>query len=414
MWRVVAVVPLVSTVALAAGQEGRAGLTLESAMALARARAPSVLAADTELRAEQASRVGATPLFARNPSLEGGAGGMLVPAARLRDWRDTTAGPTAFLGVAIPIEIAAQRWSRVAAVDARIAVRRANRDDAVREALFSVGEEFFRVLHAQRREQLAEETVAVATRWCAAIRARQAAGDASRLDVRIADAELATAEQALLAHRGAHHVAKARLAALLGAGTEAVQDVTGDLVPPTPLPSLEDALAHLAERADIRAVRMGRGAALREANVAAGNAFPSPTLKSYYQYWNREHALMATVEVPLPIFDRGQGEEARARARASGLAAEHDARLDRARMEVTQAWELARTLASLREVSSSRDDAMTLPADLEEQLRSHRVELATVLLAQRQVMQLRAEALDLQLLEAMARLWLDHASGVLK
>jgi cobalt-zinc-cadmium efflux system outer membrane protein len=394
--------------------------TLEQALALARQRAPQVLAAETSLAAERGARRGATPLFAENPSVEGGAGMIFQPssmAIQPSTVRDARVGPAAWLQVTVPVEIALQRWRRVAAADARINARRVERDEARREALFAAGVRFYQAIYAGELAVLAQDSVTLANRLLGAGQRQFAAGAVSALDVKIAELELSTAKRSVRTAEGSRLQAQADLATLLGVPAEDVRDLRGSLTwSNAALPALELARERALERPDVRLMVAERQAALQEANVASAGAFPTPRFKGYYQYWNTEHSAVALVEVPLPIFQRGQGEEARARARASGLAGEADARRRAAVAEVESAHQLATSLQQLRleQEGSSASMLDQLPADLEKHYVERRIELGTLLTVRRQVLQARKDAIDAQFQEALARLWLDAAMGVLQ
>ncbi|MEW5848196.1 MAG: TolC family protein [Myxococcota bacterium] len=407
--RAVALILLMAPIPVVAA----ANLTFSDVVARVRRRAPEVLAAETALQSERAARVGATPLFGENPSVEGGAGWMAENQGTA--WRDTRHGPTAWLQVSVPVEIAAQRWRRVAAADARILASAEARDETVREALLVAGMAFYRAVHAQQVVELQKRVEQLAERTRELAMARFRAGELAELEARLTEMESASASRDRYAAEAAYQHALAELATLLGVSLDEMDGVEGTLRRREPLPMLQQATDRAVARADVRVATAERKVALAEANEAAGRAFPTPRLKGYYQYWHQEHAVMAVVEVPLPLFEHGQGDEARARARARGMLVEEDQRREAARAEVRTAHALVTRLAGLRQQLEERGQQPleVLLSDVETAYRSRQTDLNTLLNVLGHLLQAERELLDLQLQETLARLWLDAAMGAL-
>src|SRR5262249_31734617 len=112
-----------------------------------------------------------------------------------------------------------------------------------------------------------------------------------------------------------------------------------DAAAPLPAGATDDETA-LAQRPHIRALRFGRDSPASPAVLALRRAIPPPQISLSYQHdnnaansGNQFDALVLGVSIPLPIFDSGRHDAARARAQARELeaqaeAATHDARSD--------------------------------------------------------------------------------------
>ncbi|GEM_PF-1379906 len=394
---------------------GAEALTLPRLQELVAHNTPQVLAAHTALREAQGARSGATPLFAQNPSITGGAGLTAQPAGwRPRDW---DGGGAALLQLQVPIEIGGQRWLRVAAADARIQTQELQRQAAVIAAHALATAAFYRVLHAQGHARVAGEAVALAARLRGAAQQLRDAGLASLLDVELAGLEEAEAAQNQAALQALAVRGRTELLAAVGLSPEAYSNVTGDFISPGPLPTLDAALQRTGQRPDILALRAQQAASLRDASVAAAEALPTPTLGASYQYQYQfpaaQHMVLGQVSFPLPVFARGQGEEARARARARGTADQEHQALLNARAEVRAAHALVLEIRAARQlVSRPPEDTLAMTQRLEHAYVQRQADLGTVLNMQRRLVALRRTALDLDLQEALAWVWLNTAMGV--
>jgi outer membrane protein TolC len=390
-------------------------LTLPQLHQHVRARAPLVLAAQTSLGEARGARAGATPLFAQNPSITGGAGFTAQPSGwQPRSW---DSGGAALLAVAVPVELGAQRWTRMAAADGHIRVEELRVKAALLGALHQASEDFLRALHAQLSAEAARDALELAARFREAAVQMQAAGLGSALDVELARLEEADVAGAAAVQHALAARARGELTSRLGLTGGALR-LSGALRHAAALPSLKEALAHVAQRPDLQGLDADRDAALRDANVAVAEAFPSPTLGASYQYQYQfpapQHVVLGQVSFPLPVFARNQGDESRARARARGAAAERDAAVAAARAQVKAAYALVEDVRSNRaQLEASNAGSVDLHARLEAAYRAGRTDLATVLNLQRRVMAVRRTTLDLDLQEALARVWLDAPMGVM-
>lgn len=269
-----------------------------------------------------AARAGAEPWLAYNPTL-----GIAVGP------RFSTTSDTALdvqLSLSQPIEIAGARGLRRAAasrlgqrVDAEVALARSSVRRAVVRAFHSALVTHEGVLLAEQALRFAEQVRAVTDR-------RLAAGDATAIDVRLSQAELASAQQAVLIAQRDSLAARLELAVAAGYPPTSPPPLPAGLAPPGAVPALGALMAGLRSRHPELAVRR---AALSEAHarveLADREAWPVPVIGVEL---TREgptggagnSIVLGTLQLPLPLFQRNQGERAQSRAQAAALRAEED------------------------------------------------------------------------------------------
>jgi outer membrane protein, heavy metal efflux system len=113
-------------------------------------------------------------------------------------------------------------------------------------------------------------------------------------------------------------------------------DIDNAAALPTKLPTVEEAIAG---RPDIQALERARQSALQDAKGARRRAIPDLTVRLGYLEdrlvvaGNQPHTMQLGLMVPLPVFNRGQFDAAKAQARAAEIELVADGALRRARAE---------------------------------------------------------------------------------
>lgn len=306
-------------------------LSLAGALDLAFKANAELSAAARELEAVEASAVQAGLL--PNPKV----------AALVEDTRRETRTATLLLDQ--PIELGGKRAARVQAAErARdaAAAELLSKKAEVRSGLISA---FFDVLIAQERVRLAGESAALARRATDAAARRVAAGKVSPVEetkARVAEAgvkvELTQANSELRS-------ARSRLAAFWGNPSPRFERVEGaaEALPEAgEFPGLERPLqtAPALRRASLE---VERRRALTE--VERTRRIPDLTVSLGVKRDNqlgRDQAVMG-VSIPLPLFDRNQGNLAEALSREDKARDELAATRIRLASEATQAWERLQT-----------------------------------------------------------------------
>lgn len=327
--------------------EPAAPLTLQAALALAAGANPELSAARHEVRAVEGALLQAD--LAPNPSLA------MERVDTRRDTRETT------LQLSQPLELGGKRAARVQAAER-------GRDSAAAELALKgaqvradVVAAWFAVLAAQEQLRLAREAETLAQRAAAATARRVAAGKVSPVEETRARVAASSVRLEALRADSALATARKRLAGLWGNTTPRFERADGALDALPALPQLADMAAlqrRLAASPAMTLARSQLGRSQALAQVELSRRAPDLTLSvggKRSEELGRTQAVFG-VSVPLPFFDRNQGnvlESARrvdkARDELAATALRLDAELSQAREE----YELAR-----RQADALRDDIL--------------------------------------------------------
>jgi cobalt-zinc-cadmium efflux system outer membrane protein len=197
---------------------------------------------------------------------------------------------------------------------------------------------FTEVIAAQERLALSRSAVELAEQTSHAVAERVKAGKEPPLQASKSEAELEMARLEATTAENALQVARRNLAALWGAERADFEDVQGSLdEPPQAIPSLDELRPHLAGNPDL--ARWEAELRLRRATLASETASRIPDLEGSVGYLQFEEdgteAFAFGIGMPLPLFDRNQGNIA---AATHALA---KAEAERAASEVALSAELA-------------------------------------------------------------------------
>ena len=376
-------------------------LTLEQALDEAVARSPAIVAAEAEVEASRARLRQAG--FRINPELsvdiENFAG--TGPFSGVNGIETT-------VSINQRLDLGGRRSSRVSAAQAalaaqeiRLAIARAELGQSVRTQFATAAAVRDRLELAVANNERARELARIANELVAA-------GREPPLRALRARANAAQADAALRAAEAADSAARRILASLFGV-SELVGGVAGGLEVVAfqdiePLSTLDVQLAE-AERLQAEAeLRQQRAAARLDPSVGIGVRRLQET---------RDTALVAGVSVPLPFFDRNQGNVAAAQAeirsaeaRRSAALAEASARINNARTNLTAAR--ARVVALETLAAPQAAEALRL-ANLS--YRAGRLSLLELLDAQEAFAMAQSELIDARLALAEATATLVRAAA---
>ncbi|CAM3738593.1 TolC family protein [Pseudomonas wadenswilerensis] len=321
--RILLALLLLVSPALALAQERV--MTLESALQAARDNNPELAAARWGIDIAEGERrqAGVLP----NPELS---------------WEveDTRKGSqTTTVGVSQLFELGGKRGARldVAGRDAELAALELERQRNVLRA--EVIGAFQAAAQAQEGLQLAEQSLRLSERALQVVQGRVRAGSASPVEATRAQVQLSEvrleqgrAEQALT-------IAYQQLAAVTGAPMVQFSRVDGGLVTDNSIPSRTLLLDRLEQTADLRLARLQidqREAAL---GLARSQRIPDLTVSvgSQYSETDRERINVVGLSVPIPLFDRNQGNVLAAARRADQARDQRNGAELRLRSEVIQA-----------------------------------------------------------------------------
>ncbi|ADM10850.1 hypothetical protein PB2503_00415 [Parvularcula bermudensis HTCC2503] len=304
-------------------EDRAAPYTLDAALAAIRDASPEVQSAALEAvarryEAQQASLWTNPVVSVEAENFYGDAFGSANPLSGY-DFAETTVsiGQTFRLG-------GKRRLERRAAL-ARTALAEADRDATLRALQREAAAIFYELAAAQEGAQLAAEAARLSNELADAVRARVDAGKSPRtaLDRAIAaqaDARAAAAASAAQAEQ---------LAYALGSfwGRRDPVEIAGaSLFAPTVLPSAELVANQVETHPERRLADARRDARLAERRAARAQANPDVTASLGVRRFEADgtEALVAGVSLPLPLFDRNQGNIRAASTRARGAAYEAD------------------------------------------------------------------------------------------
>ena len=406
---------LVATLCItgAVAQERR--LTLAEAINLAMAHNPA-LAVERHGMGIAGGEVTKAQIYPHNPELE-------VSPAFGGDRHPAEPGLTfaydAQIGVSQVVELKGQeaiRLQRAKALadQASWQVRNAERDVRVQ-----VLRAFSGVLLAQQRVRLTGETVDLNRELLRVARELYEAGHVPRLDALRAEVEERLAVNEQTAAQRALTGLKRDLTLLMGQPSDLSFEADGPLAYGA-LAIAERALAENAVRVrpDVRAVEAGLQATEAEtALVQAEQTFPAVNLSARYEFSReaeaRQHRAVLGLSVPLPVFNRREGDLEIAMARRSKQAARLD--LVKATISAQVAQALERFRASRRIVEQFTRHILPQQRENFELLREGyqlgQFTLTEVLVMQREFIQGRSRYLDAIAAFNAALVDLEAASG---
>ena len=329
-------------------------LRLPQAQALALMQNPDLAAFAWEVRAGEARtlQAGLPP----NPEV----GVEVENVAGSGDFQGVD-GAEVTVGLSQVIELAGKRRKRthVAALERDLAAW--DYETARLDVLTQVAQAFADVLRVQERLAVDADLVRLAEQIYRIVAERVKAGKVSPLEATRARVALATSRIARQRVQRELTAAKDRLAATWGGTRATFERVTGDLETLNPIPSAAVVAQRIVQNPDI--ARWATAMARRHAAVtlAEANRTPDPTLGVGVRYFNNvdeadAHALLLAVSVPLPVFDRNQGNILEARYQLARTEVER--RAAAVRVQTALAETHAALSAAFSEASTLRDEVL--------------------------------------------------------
>jgi cobalt-zinc-cadmium efflux system outer membrane protein len=330
---------------------GESPLTLDEAIEEALTRSPDLYAA-AETVAQADAELKTASLFP-NPQLLAGTTLQALPGNRFT--KDQPGGPPQYnfdLAQQVDTLLFGKRAAAIESARRGVDVAGADLADLKRQRTGDVAAAFFDVLEARARLELAHVDLDDLRRVEELTRRRVQIGGSTQVDLDRARLAVATTAQDLRTAETTRTAVLATLRSLLGRGTgEPGLEVTGSLEVPRPPepPDLETALRDAEQaRASLVSLRLQIARWEAETRSQKRQAFPTVTVQAGYIYQVQEpqglknfNEWEASTAVSLPLFDRNQGNIAKAGSQ------ERQARhaLEAARIALRA--ELAQALAAL-------------------------------------------------------------------
>jgi len=290
-----------------------ARISLEQAINLALAHSHTLKAARTQIQQNQAQEI--TASLRPNPTLAWDA--LFLPVFSPQNFTTNNISNTEQfdIGASYLIERGGKRQRRTDAAVNATAVTRYQVSDSERILVFNVAQQFINAQLAQSVLDFAvtdlksfEETVRISED-------RYRAGDISEGDLLKIQLQLLQFQTDVSSAEVAKVQALASLRQLLGFDAVAADyEVEGDLAYQPLAVNLDDLrLRALKLRPDLMAATAGVKAAQSQIALAKANGKVDLTAGLSYSHVSDESSLSANFSIPLPIFDRNQGEIARTR-----------------------------------------------------------------------------------------------------
>jgi cobalt-zinc-cadmium efflux system outer membrane protein len=288
-------------------------INLDQAIDLALAHSHTLKAERTQIQQSQAQET--TASLRPNPTLAWD--GLYFPIFSPQDFTlDNLNNVQQFdMGVSYLFERGGKRQRRVDAARDATAVTRYQVDDAERNLIFNVAQQFIGAQLAQSVLDFASKDLDSFRQTVKISEDRYKAGDLAEGDLLKIKLQLLQFQTDVSGAEVAKVQALASLRQLLG--YDAVPDgyeVEGELsFQPLSLNVDDLRLRALKQRPDLLAAQKGVQAAASQIALAKANSKVDLTAGVSYTHLSDENSLSASFSIPLPIFDRNQGEIARTR-----------------------------------------------------------------------------------------------------
>lgn len=344
-----------------------------AAVELARKNNPDWRAAEQELEIARGKLTTARLISPFNPTIEGQGGPRRIPGEGNR----TDYG----VGVSMEIEIAGQRGLRINEAEKNLQRVEAGFQDFARTFRAKLARAFYQAVVARERLALQRRVENLNRTLVDVTKIKFKAGDVSGLEVNVSVVRYGQSRKETLDADRNLTQALLELRRLIGAEESFIPQDKLDVALPS-IPPATILNRALANRPDLGARRYELQRAEAEIALVRRQVLPNPTFGfSFTREGTGDKILLGGVSIPLPVFNRRQGEleslEARRiQARSELLALEKEIQ-----KEVNQAinqWETARQGAGLfqREVIEQIDENFRL---LEAAYRERRIDLPRLL-----------------------------------
>lgn len=385
--------------------------SLAELLAFADRHAPGVRLASLRRGYGDAARAGDEAPLRENPTLELGVG----PRFEGGDGSDFDF----HAALAQPVEVAGERGLRLAA-DARMAERLEAESAAARgEVRRAVTLAYRDAVLCRERSALAEDLLRFSEELLSVARRRLGAGEATAIDVRVGETDVAQARLAALGAEQALYGARLRLAEASGWSAEAPPRVRAGLEVPQAPPTLAAALRAAAEHhPELRVRRAALAEARARTNLADREGWPAPVLgvevsREGSAQGAASYVVLGTLGVTLPLWQRNAGERARARVDEDVVRAEERASERALRSRIAEAhsaldFAARRVALFAAEVRPSLADSLAL---LQRAFDAGELPLLLVATARERFLRARGDALEAYADYYRALAELDFAMG---
>jgi len=190
--------------------------------------------------------------------------------------------------------------------------------DFGRTLRFRITELFLKLLNGKAKINQAEQIVNLKNRLYEASKARLAAGDIPEVQLAIAEFELNRAKSELISLQREYEELLSRLRTDLVLEKEESIEPVGDLTRAPLAASLDELLkSALEQRPDLAALDREKKVTEAEELLTMAERIPNIKFGVFYQKDDKDNIVGGKISIPIPFFDRKQGERREALARKS-------------------------------------------------------------------------------------------------
>jgi cobalt-zinc-cadmium efflux system outer membrane protein len=277
-------------------------LTLAQVIEAARAKNPTLLATMQNLRAVRAQEiqagVRANPFFTLN-------------GADITQPANTSSPYTYSAQISRLFERGEKRRWRLDDAHTTTAETTAQLEDISRQTILTIKTAFILMLQAKASLQITSAELKQFQHEVDIAHDRFDAGDLSKIDFERLDLQIASFESAESNDVISLRQASDQLQTLMGIEIPKPEfDITGDIVPPVLTINLPNLIqTALDKRPDYSAAKFAVDAAIANQKLTFANGTTDPTLEAEYDRAGHENSLGFSINIPLRIFDRNQGNK---------------------------------------------------------------------------------------------------------
>lgn len=190
--------------------------------------------------------------------------------------------------------------------------------DFERSLRFRVTEIFLKLLNAESKIKQAERIVELRSRLHEASKTRLSLGDIPEVQLILSEFELNRARSELIGLQREREELLARLQTELGLDDDSGIEIQGELSRPPASFSLQELLkTALERRPDLAASERERRVTEAEELLTRAERIPNIKIGAFYEKDDKDNIVGGKLSIPLPFFDRKQGELREALARKS-------------------------------------------------------------------------------------------------
>lgn len=328
---------------------------------------------------------------------------------------DGSGSATNYLRLLVPFDISGRRGKQIDAAETNARAATSSATQTRLEAIIEALRVYDDCARARLHVQILTDARAALARAVDIARQRSKTGAASGYEVQRFELELASHDDEIASAQIELRRVRTQLAILVGRGGEL--DAAGALELPANVPARESLLAKANERGDLRAARLREQSARQRESAAGRSWVPVPTLMGGAMTADMGSetgtGYVAGLSLSIPIFDRGQGDRARATAERH-LAAAEARWLERripSNVQVAHATLVAR-IAQAQQVATAQVDRLdTILGAAETAFREGNASVVELLDAHRAARTVRLRALELRHQVARDKRELELAVG---